>query len=207
MKALGLWAAIMEKDSNRAKGLIKTAIESINNDSKLDDSSKKSWCKEFEPIQKLIIANKFPADVRVARALLKFTSAVRIKLATHLSENLNIKVKTILMACERLMEDKDPKKKLKRPAIELSGAIHANVRIVSAKNIRSAAKRMCEKCNQIEDRLREGGEPAWSMVVHAVDQNCKSCELKEMQRICTLCPAVAFLRNLLNLKDKNGKSK
>ena len=169
-------------------------------------ASRKILADLDEPIQKLIAAGKFPADVRVARALLALTPAVRVKLVTHLSENQNIKIKTILTACERLMVEKNPANKLKNPAIELSAAMRSNIKTVSGKIIRSAARKMCEKCNQVEGKLNEGGEPAWSMVVHEMDQTCKSCELKEMRGICTLCPAVVFLRNIINLKENhNGK--
>jgi ParB/RepB/Spo0J family partition protein len=158
-----------------------------------------------EPIQKLIAAGKFPADPRVARALLKLTPAVRVKLATRISENPNAKLKTILRACEQLLEDKQPTRKLKHPATDLSGAVREGKnKNLTAKNIRAAAKEICKRCNQMEDRLREGEEPAWSMVSHAADDTCNNCELKDMQRICSCCPAVQLLRNLVAMKDKTN---
>jgi len=156
-----------------------------------------------EPIQKLIVDGKLPGSPDVARALLKLKSDIRVRLATRLSENPNTKISTILNACERLLfpEDKTPGKKLKRPAVELSGALQKKG-ASSGSSLRQAAKKVCEKCNQLEDKISEGAEPAWSMIVHAADENCKCCELKEMQRICTMCPIVALLKNLINLEDK-----
>lgn len=54
MKALAFWAVIMEGDIERAKKLIETAIESINGDPNLDESVRKSWPQEFDPINKVI---------------------------------------------------------------------------------------------------------------------------------------------------------
>jgi ParB/RepB/Spo0J family partition protein len=155
------------------------------------------------PIQKLIVDGKLPHSHLAARALLKLTPDVRVRLATRLAENPNTKITTIKKACERLLEDKNPTKKLKRPASELSGALQETGE-TDPFGIRQAAKRMCEKCNQVEDKLREGGEPAWSMIVHAADQNCSQCDFKEMQRICTLCPAVALLKNLIIMKGNKN---
>jgi len=47
MKALGLWAAIIERDTVRANEMINIGIESIDNDPNLDDSFRKTWRKEF----------------------------------------------------------------------------------------------------------------------------------------------------------------
>jgi hypothetical protein len=55
MKALALWAVIMEGDIDRAKKLVETAIESINGDPNLNDSVRESWQREFDPIKKVII--------------------------------------------------------------------------------------------------------------------------------------------------------
>ena len=54
MKALALWAVIMEGDIERAKKLVETAIESINADPNLNDSVRESWRQEFYPINKSI---------------------------------------------------------------------------------------------------------------------------------------------------------
>lgn len=151
-----------------------------------------------EPIQKLIIEEKLPADPRVARALLSLTPAVRVKLATRLAQNPNIKISTILVACERLSADRLPTKKLKRPAVELSGALKGGS--TDIKEIRSAAQKVCHSCNQYEGQLRQGQEPAWSMVVHAADDTCGGCSLRDMQKICGSCPAVELLRKVVAAK-------
>lgn len=156
-----------------------------------------------EPIQKLIADGKLPASPIVAHALLKLKPDMRVRLAIRLSENPNTKISTIEKACDRLLEDKTPKKKLKRPAVELSGALE-NKGATNGKSLRRAAKKVCEKCNQVEGKLCESSEPAWSMVVHAADENCGSCDLKDMQRICTMCPSVTLLKNLITMKG-DGK--
>lgn len=152
-----------------------------------------------EPIQNLIVNGKLPASAVAARSLLKLKPDLRVKLAVRLSENPNTKISTIEKACDRLLEDKNPKKKLKRPAVELSGTLHKKGAI--GPNIRQAVKKICKKCNQV--KLCKGEEPAWSMVVHAADDVCNNCELKDIQRICTLCPAVALLKNLMKGKDED----
>lgn len=159
-----------------------------------------------EPIQKLIAAEKFPADARVARALLELTPAVRIKLVSRCAENPNMKLATIINACERLRpENKKTGKKLKRPAVELSGALTGKG-ATDVKTLRAAAKKMCESCNQVEDKLRQGDEPAWAFIVHEADKNCNDCTLKDMQEVCAQCPAVSLLRNLMK-GSVSGRSK
>lgn len=158
-----------------------------------------------EPIQKLIAEEKFPAAPGVAKALLKLTSAVRVKLATRLSENPNTKISTIINACDQLAQNEKSKKKLKRPAVQLAGALDSKG-ATDTKSIRAAAKAMCHKCNQVEGKLTEKDEPAWAVIVHAADETCNGCDLKEMQSICAGCPAVTLLRNLIkNGGDKNGR--
>lgn len=154
-----------------------------------------------EPIQKLIVEGKLHHSPDVARALLKLDPEVRVRLATRICENPNVKIATILNACERLLQDKTSTKKLKRPAVELSGALRGKGS-TDAASLRAAAKIMCHKCNQVEGKLREESEPAWAMIVHAADDNCNNCELKEMQKVCSMCPAVNLLRNLVNIHDK-----
>jgi len=54
MKALALWAAIIEGDVKRAKNLVDIAIISINGDPNIVESFRKSWIQEFDPIKKII---------------------------------------------------------------------------------------------------------------------------------------------------------
>lgn len=157
-----------------------------------------------EPIQKLISEDKLPADPRVARALLDLTPAVRVKLATRLAQNPNIKIKTILSACERLLHGMKPTKKLKRPAVELSGALQSINGKRPIADVRAAAQKVCHGCNQYEGKLRDNPEPAWSMVVHAADETCNGCSLKEVQTICGSCPAVDLLRKLIRGSANGG---
>lgn len=152
------------------------------------------------PIQKLISENKLPASPEAARALLALTPAVRVKLAERLGQNPNVKIKTILNACERLAKDRIPTKKLKRPAVELSGSLNIKGESMTAKDIHSAANKVCFSCNQYEGTLSQGPAPAWSMIVHAADKTCDTCALKDMQKICGSCPAVELLKNLISQK-------
>lgn len=152
-----------------------------------------------EPIQKLIAEGKLPADQRVAKGLLSLTPAVRTKLASRLADNPNIKIQTIVNACERLRKDRPAPAKLKRPAVELSFAQHGTGK-VAAKAIRGVAKRVCQDCNQVEEKLREGDEPAWSMLVHAADKTCGGCAVRDLQDVCKSCPAVDLLRKLVAMK-------
>ena len=158
-----------------------------------------------EDIQNLIVEKKLPADPKVARALLNLNKTVRIKIATRLADNPNTKTSTILNACDRLSNNKKPVKKMGRPAAELSGADNATKVPVTAKCVRDAARKMCGQCNQVENKLRDKEEPAWAMVVHEADKNCKNCDLKEMQEVCRLCPAVSFLKNLIKIGSVDGK--
>ena len=89
-------------------------------------------------------------------------------------------------------------KKLKNPARELSGADAGGS--TAARDIRAAAKSACQKCSQYEGKLAKNPEPAWSMIVHAADVNCRSCSLKDMQTVCVSCPSVELLRKLVNKK-------
>lgn len=159
--------------------------------------SRKVLAELDKPIQQLIIENKLPHSADVAKALLSLTSAVRIKLAERLAQNPNVKIKTILNACERMAKDQPPTKKLKRPAVELSGALNVKGETVTAKDVHAAANKVCFSCNQYEGALAQGPAPAWSMIVHSADKTCDTCSLKDMQKICGSCPAVELLRNII----------
>lgn len=152
-----------------------------------------------EPVQRLMIEGKLPHDVRVARALLDLKPATRLKMAERLAQNPGMKIATILSACERLTAQ--PSKPLKKPATELSRA-HAGGSS-TAKDVRAAARNVCKSCNQYEGKLAENPEPAWSLVVHAADATCDSCGLREMQKVCSSCPAVELLRKLV--EAANGR--
>lgn len=153
-----------------------------------------------EPIQKLIMEGKLPTSHIAAKSFLKLSPTMRIKLAKRLADNPNTKISTIEKACEHLSKNQIPQKKLKRPGIELSGALKKGASDISS--IRKAAKDVCQKCNQVENKLQKNREPAWSMVVHSVDEVCDCCELKDMQKICMLCPIVVLIKNLVNMGDK-----
>lgn len=155
-----------------------------------------------EPIQELIIEGKLPADARVANALLQLTASVRGKLAARLAQNPNTKIATILNACERLGEGKKAVKKLKRPAVELSGVLNAGEGKPGWKGVREAAKKACHGCIQYEGELRQLPEPAWSMIAHSADKVCGACPLAEAQKICGSCPQVELLRQLVQAPGK-----
>lgn len=152
-----------------------------------------------EPVQKLMAEGKLTHDPRVARALLKLTPAVRIKLATRASENPNMKITTLLNACESLQPNKKVKNKLTRPAVQLSGALDRKGGATSG--IREAARKACHKCSQFEDLGGKVPEPAWSMVMHKADETCGGCPMKDMNEVCGSCPAVELLKKLVTSKD------
>ena len=149
-------------------------------------------------IQQLIVEDRLPASPLTAKALLELPEKTAVRLAERLAKNPNIKIRTILAAAERLMEGKVNTKNLKRPAVELSGAGISEKKKTNLKEIRAAAKNACQKCNQYEGKLCQTPEPAWAAVVHAADDTCTKCPLKEMSDICKSCPAVQLLKKLVN---------
>lgn len=153
------------------------------------------------PIQKLIIEKRFPSSSDAARALLKLPSDVRIKLAERLAQNPNLKISTVIFACEKMLQAVTVP--LERPAVQISGALNGETHKTTADDLRNAARKTCEKCNQYTARLRENPEPAWSMVVHAADETCNQCNLKDIAGVCSSCPSVELLKNLLT-KAANG---
>lgn len=157
-----------------------------------------------EPIQKLIVEGKLPISPEAAKAFLLLESAVRVKLAERLAQNPNLKITTLIKACESLTKSRGPAKKLKRPAVELSGAeTVGSAHFEKAfEKVRAAARKACQSCNQYEGRLADTPEPAWAMVVHAADDTCNACPLKEMQKVCASCPAVDLLRKLVAVKGE-----
>lgn len=156
-----------------------------------------------QPIQQLIIDGKLPSSHLVASELLKLPPKTRLRLATRAANNPNMKIQTIVKACQNLAAGK-AKKKLTRPAAQLA-SIEGQEGDVTAKELRLAVARACKACNQFDVELMHGRAPAWSMVAHAADATCSSCDLKEMQSICRTCPAVELLRNLKAAKaDSHG---
>lgn len=154
-----------------------------------------------QPIQQLIIDGKLPSSHLVASELLKLTPKTRLRLATRAANNPNMKIQTIIKACQNLAAG-ESKKKLKRPAVQLAD-IEGQEGEVTAKELRLAVAKACKACNQFDVELMHGQAPAWSLVAHAADETCSSCELKEMQSICKSCPAVELLRNLKAVKAGN----
>ncbi len=152
-----------------------------------------------EPIQKLIVAGKFPKSPEAAKALLTLKTATRVKLAERLAQNPAIKISTIISACERLAQKAEGRKLRAHPATELSGAAAGGS--MDPKDLRWAALATCKACNQYEGALAKNAEPAWSMVVHVADATCDKCALKDIQKVCDTCPLVEALRKLVGRKE------
>lgn len=148
-------------------------------------------------IQQLIVDGKLPADSRAAKALLSLPPEKAVRLAERLSQNPNVKIATIVAACEKIGQKTEPGKALKRPAAELSGALEAKKKSASRVELRLAASKVCQSCNQYEGKLRETAEPAWAAVVHSADKTCGACPLKDVKNICNSCPAVQLLKSLI----------
>lgn len=156
-----------------------------------------------EPIQKMIAEGRLTPEPRAVRALLLLTPAVRLKVAKRFADNPRATVLTIAKTCENLSKNTKLTRKMKNPARELAGADNApGSRVV--KGIRKAIKRTCQKCNQYEIVGRKALEPAWSLVVHAADNTCNACPLKEVQDVCKDCPAVALLKTLVPSAKKGA---
>ena len=151
-----------------------------------------------ETVQQLIVEEKLPASEKAAKALLKLPKEKAVKLAVRLAQNPNVKIQTIVAAAEKLAIGTAGNKKLKHPAAELSGAAKSEMKSASRSDIREAAKITCQKCNQYEGKLRKTPEPAWATVVHAADDICTKCPLKDMNSICGSCPVVQMLKRLVN---------
>lgn len=149
------------------------------------------------PIQKLIVEGKLPHSYFVAKALRALPEEKAVKLAERLSRNPNLKIKTIIAAAAKIAEKADPAKALKRPAAELSGALESGKKSASRAELRLAASKVCQSCNQYEGKLRETAEPAWAAVVHAADKTCGTCPLKDVKNICAACPSVQLLKALI----------
>lgn len=146
------------------------------------------------PVQKLIVENRLPSSPLVAKAFLDLTPAVQNKLAERLAQNASVKIKTILKACDSLLKNRKPPKKMKRPAVELAGSQDMTGTV---KDLKKAAEKVCQSCNQYEGELAKVPSPAWALVNHKADDVCNGCDLKDMQKMCGQCPAVELLRKLV----------
>ena len=102
---------------------------------------------------------------------------------------------------EQLKRGRDTNRR--RVSTELSGALNAKIGSTSWMKIRNAAKSACHSCSQYEGQLKELEEPAWTMIVHAANEVCGECPLKDLQKICGSCPQVEVLRKLV---DSQGGS-
>jgi ParB/RepB/Spo0J family partition protein len=148
-----------------------------------------------EFIQRLIVDGKLPADHRAVKALLSLPKELRLKVAKRLSERPGLKIATVVQTCENIIESQDKKTLRRNPGSELSGAKAGG----SAKpaDLRSAAQQTCKTCNQYEGKLAKLPEPAWASVVHAADETCGGCSLKDVQNVCGSCPVVVMLKKLV----------
>lgn len=148
-----------------------------------------------EPIQRMIVDGKLPHDHRAVKALLTLPKDLRLKVAARLSVRPGLKIATVVQTCENVLESQDKRVLRKRPAAELSGAKAGGS--AKVRDLRHAAQQTCRACNQYEGKLAKNPEPAWAAVVHAADETCNGCSLKDVQNVCAACPAVLILKKLV----------
>lgn len=146
-------------------------------------------------IQQLIVDKQLPGDHRAAAALMELAPKLRLKVAKRFASNPNTTIKTVLKACENLSGKEKPKKKLKHPATEIVFGSAAEMK-GKAGDIRKAMQKTCIACTNYDAIQGKAQEPAWALVVHAANDTCNGCSLKEIQKMCGQCPAVALLRKL-----------
>ena len=149
------------------------------------------------PIQELMATGELPIGQPVCEAFLTIPdSDLRIKLAKRLAKNPNVNTKTIVAACARLLEAKEPQVELKNPATDLGLTRGAKKGNVSWYQVKAASAATCGSCDLKTSRLENAGNPAWSMIVHAANEECAHCPIGHIRMVCERCPLPAFLKRL-----------
>lgn len=179
------------------------------------DISKRTGIKEFrirqrlmiteldKPIQELIAIGKLPHGPTVCKAFQTVPDRVlRIKLADRLAKNPNTNTKTIVAACARLLEANTPQEKLAHPAIDLGLPNGTRKGSVPWRKVKIASAATCRSCDLKLSQLEAAGYPAWSLIVHAANEECAGCAIGHIKIVCDLCPLPAFLKRLEQVDGK-----
>jgi ParB/RepB/Spo0J family partition protein len=149
------------------------------------------------PIQELMAAGKLPHGPPACEALLTIPeSALRIKLANRLAKNPDTTTKTIIATCRRLLEASAPQEKLDHPATDLALLKGPGKRIAPWRQVKTSASTVCRTCDLKLSRLEAAGSPAWSLIVHAANEECGGCSIGHIRIVCDVCPLPAFLKKL-----------
>ncbi len=137
------------------------------------------WLQLEPEVQELVAQGGLPCDARAAAALLSIQdSSARVKMAIRLAHK-RVKIKTILVACEKLVEQlKTRSPSCRHPALSLARRrakrdAPADDDPVALEAVRSAAAAVCQAC-EIKARVLQGrvAEPAWSLIAHASSDTC-----------------------------------
>lgn len=170
-------------------------IETVRRSLKLLDLDKE--------IQELIARGVLPQDIRAVNALLSISDVrIRIKLAERAAYD-GMTVKAIIAACERCVFQLQKTSKKSDTALPATIGQRNFVKDVpatkkfKASQIRQAAKSVCDKC---EIKSESTAEPAWSLIVHAANETCKTCNIRSVRSACNQCPGVEILRRLWEIK-------
>lgn len=171
------------------------------------------------PLQDLVAQGKLPVGQNVIEALMAIPdSAARVKLATRMAEQ-EASARAIVFAagvlCGQLANPNSKASrahkpvgrppKLPRPPVmpmvpmaqtESGYGIPDNAP-PSWPMIRATARAMCRQCDIKLETLRDKvDEPAWSQIVHAADETCAGCNVREVEGACKGCPGLEFLQRL-----------
>jgi len=163
-------------------------------------------------IQDLVARGVLPRDARVAKAFLSIPNrAARVRLAQRLGQYERVTVKTIVTACERLVEQISEPQRVtsRRQALNRAQAAEGcdapGESIVPWVEIRQAAANVCQQCDIWESTLRLTREPAWSIIAHESEAVCGECSVRDIAAACGGCPQVDLLRRLIRVATKTNE--
>lgn len=136
-----------------------------------------------EPIQELIATGVFPKGLEAIDALLSIPDGEsRIKMASTLAKN-SATIKMVQKACARYMASKRAKRRLKIPALELSGISEPPF----------AERPEWDAMYQL------GKVPPWQKFTESLMDTCDSCSMRPVasEETCRDCPVVTLCRNVM----------
>lgn len=164
------------------------------------------WLDTEEEIQTAVATKRLPKDPRVARALLDIPNKeARVKTAVALA-NRKAGIAACISAASNVAEKLNaPQKerKIKTPAITLAIKSHAPSPSSTLQwgQIRESAQQMCDACSL--SNLVKHKEPAWALVVEAVEKTCDDCTQRNGRdlAICRECPGVEIVKRLAGVAN------
>lgn len=179
-------AGLSIRDFSKRTGITEARIRGRLEITKLD-----------EPIQELMATGALPHGTPVCDAFQTITdSDLRIKLAERLAKNPNTNSKTIIAACARLLQAREPQEELKTPAVTIGLGQVPRKGSVAWNKVRSTAAATCKSCDLKQSQLEAAGNPAWSQIVHEANAECAGCSIGHIKMVCELCPLASFMKRL-----------